>query len=58
MEFNLLFFQFGKVWTEDKRMQLNIELRYDILLILFCFYDTANDNIISVSKISAKLLYK
>ena len=39
-------------------MQLNTELRYNILLILFCFYDTANDDIISVSKITAKLLYK
>ena len=37
-------------------MQLNTELRYNILMILFCFYDTANDDIISVSKITAKLL--
>ena len=37
VEFNLLFFQFGRVWTKDKRMHLNKELRYNILLILFFF---------------------
>ena len=36
-------------------MQLNTELRFNILLILFCFYDTVNDyTLISVSKITAK----
>ena len=39
-------------------MQPNTELSFNILLILFCFYDTANDDIISVSKITAKLLYR
>ena len=40
-------------------MQLNTELRYNMLLILFCFYDTTNDDIIiSVSKVTAKLLYR
>ena len=39
-------------------MELNTELSYNILLILFCFYDTTNDNIISVFKTIAKLLYR
>ena len=29
-------------------MQLNTELRFNILLILFCFYDTANDYILYI----------
>ena len=43
---------------EDNRMQLNTELRYNILFTFFCFYDTANDDIISVSKLTVKLLYR
>ena len=55
--FNLLFLQFRQNFGQKtKRNAPNTELHYNILLMTSFFLHTADDNIISVSKLSAELL--